>query len=136
MAITFGNDSLGLSWNNDTNNEYFIEIPGDPGNWRDKGKRMRANESNIETILLKIPGDASAIKGDHISDVVDSLKSGEVKVVKGIHSDKWASALGKHITVQLGEPYLNTYHLYGAYYLRELRWKVTYISQGMPLKIV
>ena len=135
MTIEFGKDDTGKAWNDPANNDYFIEVPGDPENWRDKGRKLRANESNIETIIGKIPGDAATIKGDHIGDVVDSIKDGVVTVVKGIHADSWAKVLGKHITVKLGAPYLDTYHLYGKYYANQLRWIVTYISKGMPLKI-
>lgn len=130
MAITFK-----AGWNSTENNDYFIQVPGDPDNWRDKGKKLRANESNIETIIGKIPGEADSIKGDHISDVINSIKTGGVEVVKGIHNDSWSSVLGKHITVQLGDPYLDIYHLYGQYYLKQFRWIVTYISKGIPLKI-
>ncbi len=131
MAITFKS-----GWNDAGNNDYFVEIPGNPDNWHDKGKKLRANESNIETIIEKVPGEAATIKGDNISDVVNSIKTGSVEVVKGIHADGWASMLGKHITVQLGAPYLDTYHLYGKYYLSSFRWVVTYISKGFPLKII
>jgi hypothetical protein len=135
MAITFGRDDTGRAWNDPANNEYFIELPGDPDNWRVKGRKLTANESNIETIIQKIPGDAATIKGDHIRDVVDSINNGEVVVVKGVHGDGWAVRLGKHITVKLGAPYLDTYHLYGSYFPEFTRWTVTYISKGMPLKI-
>ena len=35
MAITFK-----AGWNSTENNDYFIQVPGDPDNWRDKGKKL------------------------------------------------------------------------------------------------
>ena len=131
MTITFKS-----GWNSLDNNGYFIEIR-DPTNWRGVPKQLRANESNIETIIRCIPDRADEIRGDHISDVVESVKTGNLEVVKGVHEDRWARQLGKHITVQLGAPYLDTYHLYGEYDGNPLvlAWIVSYISMGIPMKI-
>ncbi len=135
MAITFGKYDLGRAWDHPDNNTVFIDVPGDPDSWRAPRRRLTANESNIETIIARIPAGQSKIMGDGVEAVATSVASGSVVVVKGIHPDRLERHLGKHITVQLGAPYLDTYLLYGKYHVAQLSWIVSYISKGMPLKI-
>jgi hypothetical protein len=76
------------------------------------------------------------IGGNGVHDVVECLQNDkDIKVTRGIHPDKWEKELGKHITVELPGPYLDTYHLYGWFIPDKNRWIVRSVYRGTPLKV-